>query len=134
MKRVVKKLSFDGQTKRGIGFGLPINGPIVFNPTYTTKEQIKYNLINYLMTNKKERVFNNKFGANLRSLLFEGINFDNLDLLARRIEQDVKTYFPYIQVVDLRFNPEPNKNTVTFIFSYKIPGYNIEDAITIIID
>jgi len=37
-------------------------GNSIFNSTYTTTEQIKSNIINYVLTNKGERVLNPNFG------------------------------------------------------------------------
>ena len=52
-----KKFPLDQQKRKIIGFGFPLNAPAVFNPTYQTKDQIKANLINYILTNRGERVF-----------------------------------------------------------------------------
>ena len=52
-----------------LGFSFPLSGRAVFNPTYTTKDAVKTNLINWLLTNPGERVFKPNFGANLRSFI-----------------------------------------------------------------
>jgi hypothetical protein len=41
----------------GVGVALPFNVPGVFKTIYTTKEQLKFNIINFLLTNKRERIF-----------------------------------------------------------------------------
>ena len=75
MARVIQsKWPIDLQKSRAIGFGFPLNGDAVFVPTYYTRDQIKANMVNYLLTNKGERVFNPNFGADLRNLLFT-VNF-----------------------------------------------------------
>jgi hypothetical protein len=61
-----QKYPLDLEARKAIGYGFPLNGNAVFKPTYQTRDQIKANLINYLLTNKKERVFNPNFGADLR--------------------------------------------------------------------
>ncbi len=71
---IANKNPIDSQLRRAVGFGFPINGPAVFVPTYQTRDQIKSNLINFLLTNKGERVFNPNFGADLRNLLFEDVS------------------------------------------------------------
>ena len=74
MARIIQsKFPIDLTPSVAVGYGFPLNGEAVFIPTYTTREQIKANLINYLLTNKGERIFNPNFGADLRNLLFEGI-------------------------------------------------------------
>ena len=64
--------------RRAIGFSLPFTGEAVFNPTYTTKDQMRSNIINYFLTNKGERIFNPSFGANLREKLFSQITLGNI--------------------------------------------------------
>ena len=74
MARVIQsKNPIDLQPSRAVGFGFPLDGDAVFIPTFTTREQTKANMINYLLTNKGERVFRPDFGADLRALLFENI-------------------------------------------------------------
>ena len=65
MARIIaNKFPIDTEARKTVGFGFPLNGDAVFKPTYQTKDQIQANLINYLLTNKSERVFNPNFGAN----------------------------------------------------------------------
>lgn len=132
--KITKKLPSDLHKTKSIGFSLPMDGSSVFNPIYDSKEQIKYNLINFLLTNHGERVFNPRFGANLRSLLFEEINLEDLDLLRKKIQDNIKLYFPYIKINKLEFIPNEDLNTLVFMFNYSIPDYNIEDSIEINIE
>ena len=68
---IQNKYPIDTEARKAVGFGFPLNGNAVFVPTYQTRDQIKANLVNYLLTNRGERVFNPNFGADLRNLLFE---------------------------------------------------------------
>ncbi len=129
--KIVKKLPSEYQKTKSLGFSLPMNGEAVFNPLYDSKEQIKNNLINYLLTNRKERVFNPRFGADLRSLLFEGIEFNELDILQDKIQDNIREYFPQVEILELKFEPYPDENKLVFLFNYKIKGYDIEDEIEI---
>ena len=74
MARIIQsKFPIDLTPSVAVGYGFPLNGDAVFVPTFTTREQTKANIINYLLTNKGERVFKPMFGGDLRNLLFENI-------------------------------------------------------------
>ena len=54
----LKKISpLDLRTSTAIGVNIPFSAQNVFTSVYTTKEQTKYNLINFLLTDKGERPF-----------------------------------------------------------------------------
>jgi len=116
-----------------VGFSLPFNGPAVFNPTFTTREQTKSNLINYLLTNRGERVFRPSFGADLRTLLFENILDLTTDELKERIQSDINLYFPQVIVAQIIFNNQPDNNSINFTLVYDIVNFGITDEINILL-
>tara|TARA_R110000851_G_scaffold228989_1_gene381641 strand:- start:1221 stop:1628 length:408 start_codon:yes stop_codon:yes gene_type:complete len=117
--------------KAALGFSFPLSGRAVFNPTYTTQEVIKNNLINWLLTNPGERVFKPNFGANLRSFIAEGINDGTNSALEQRITDGISINFPQIQVISIRFDNQIDQNTINFILNYGIINIGIEDQINI---
>ena len=116
-----------------LGFSFPFSGRAVFNPTFTTREVIKTNLINWLLTNQGERVFRPNFGADLRSLLFENILDVTTDDLKVTIQNDISVYFPSVEVKEIAFNNQPDDNTINFNLTYQIVNFGIEDSIDIIL-
>ena len=48
----------DLRPSTGIGVSIPFSNPAVFETVYNTKDQTKYNLINFLLTDPRERIFN----------------------------------------------------------------------------
>ena len=49
----VKKIDpLDLQPRKAVGVALPFSGKAVFNSTFETKEAIKANLVNYLLTKR----------------------------------------------------------------------------------
>jgi len=134
MARILNnRYPIDSEGRKAVGFGFPLNNPAVFNPTYTTRDQIKANLINYLLTNKGERVFNPNFGADLRNLLFDGIEDTTTDELTFRIQNDINLYFPQVNVREIKFNNIPDRNEINFILTYDIANFGITDDITILL-
>ena len=134
MARIIQnKYPIDLNARKAVGFGFPINGDAVFVPTYQTRDQIKANLVNYLLTNKGERVFNPNFGADLRALLFENIDDTSLDDLTTIIQTSISNYFPQITVKEIKFENQVDENTINFILTYEIVLFNIEDTVNILL-
>lgn len=115
----------------GVGVKLPFDSPAVFQTVYTTKEQLKYNLINYLLTDKRERVFNASFGANIRNKLFEQITQDTLDDLDNQIRSGIQQYFPNVVITNLTFGGDVDRNLLTIQFSYTISNTGESDNVII---
>ena len=130
MARIIQsKYPIDSVARKAVGFSLPFNGPAVFNPTFTTREQTKSNLINYLLTNLGERVFN----PNLRALVFENILDRTTDELKERIQNDITLYFPQVTIAEIQFNNQPDDNTINFTLTYTIQNFGITDEINILL-
>tara|TARA_R110000765_G_scaffold168995_1_gene274006 strand:+ start:1329 stop:1736 length:408 start_codon:yes stop_codon:yes gene_type:complete len=114
-----------------LGFSLPMSGKAVFNPTYTTKDVVRTNLINWLLTNKGERVMRPNFGANLRDFIGEGLN-DNLNSsLEDRIRDNISVEFPSIEVKSVSFDNQPDRNTINLFVNYEVRNIGEEDQINI---
>lgn len=121
----------DLRPSTGIGVALPFNNPGVFRTVYTTKEQLKYNIINFLLTDKRERIFNANFGANIRASLFEQITEETREDLDQQIRTGIASYFPNVIITSLSFGGDPNKNLLTIQFSYTIANTGESDNILI---
>ena len=119
----------DLRPSTGIGVALPFNTPAVFQTVYTTQEQLKYNIINFLLTNRRERIFNPNFGANIRNKVFEQISAETLDKLDTQIRAGINQYFPSVTIKDLTFGGSPDQNLLTVQFSYTINNTGASDNI-----
>ena len=114
-----------------VGVGLPFNAPAVFNSTYTTKDAIKYNLLNYFLTNKTERYLNPNFGGNLRAFIFQQITSGNTEGLKSDIQSQLKTYFPNVNVDSLNIDFITDENQISVALTYNIINTGISDNINI---
>ena len=119
----------DLRPSTGVGVAIPFDQAAVFKTVYTTKEQTKYNLINFLLTDTGERVFNVNFGAGLRSRLFEQITRESNDTLEAFIRSSVESYFPNIRVERLSVDSDPDRNLISVSFSYRLLTSNEQDEI-----
>ena len=117
-RREFKINTLDIDKNKGIGIAVPFNPVNIFTITYTTKEQIKSNLLNFFLTNQGERYFNPNFGANLRALIFNQLV--NVEEIRESLVDRVSLYFPSVEIVDLSVVPDYNKNTLYIKLSYKV--------------
>ena len=96
-------------SKTAVGVTLPFDGYAVFNQSFTTKEQIKSNLINLMLTSPGERLMNPTFGIGIRDLLFE--QMIDKDLLKNQIIDSAAVYIPEIEIKEVgvaRVNEKTN--------------------------
>ena len=122
-----------GSGSVALGFSLPMSGKAVFNPTFTTKEVIKTNLLNWLLTNRGERVMRPLFGANLRDFIGEGINDGTNSAIEARIKDNISLEFPSVTVKSVEFDNQPDRNTINLFRNYIISNIGAEDSINIAI-
>jgi len=118
--RIPNKHPLDINQRVGVGVSIPFNGPAVFNTTYTTSEQIKSNIINYVLTNNNERIFNPDFGANLRAQLFENVTPISVSNLENNLIRDINILFPNVRVLSITIQPIYDQNTVNISITYSI--------------
>ena len=121
----------DTQPSVGVGVALPFNAPGVFKSTYTTQNAIKYNLINFFLTNQPERYLNPTFGGNLRRFIFEQITTGNLNFLKQNIQESLNSFFPNVVVEALDIIPIEDNNQVDITLKYSIKDTGINDNIQV---
>jgi phage baseplate assembly protein W len=129
--RVERIDPLDLQPRKAVGVSLPFQGSAVFNSTYTSKDAVRSNLINYFLTGKNERLFNLDFGAGLRNLLFENITLDRIEELKLNITKNIELYFPRVNINSLDLIAYPDQNLVNFVLKYSVRQTNIQDEISI---
>jgi hypothetical protein len=121
----------DLKASTGVGVAIPFNQAFVFRTVYTTQEQTRYNLINYVLTNPGERVFEPTFGLGLRKKLFEQMTTNYVEGLKDLIIGGIESYFTNIQILDSSIEPYPDQNIVRVSITYKVVTTNQQDEITI---
>jgi len=121
----------DLQARKAVGVSLPFSSNSVFNSTYTTQDALKANLVNHFLTDKGERYLNPDLGAGLRRLLFDQITEDKKGEIEAVIRTEISTYFPTLQVSDVRVATSPDTNTVTVYIKYSVTQTNIQDELLI---
>ena len=118
--------------KVAVGVTFPFDGPAVFNSSYTTKDQVKSNLINLLLTSPGERLMNPEFGVGIRQYLFEQVI--DKEFLKNKITDGAQIYIPQIEIDDVFIKREnltttPELHTVRISLYYKVLADRSTDAI-----
>ncbi len=132
MTYIVRNIDvLDIKPSTGIGITVPFDGPTGINTTYTTKDTIKSNLLNFILTGKRERVFNPSFGSGVRELLFQPITEDIIDQIDNLIRGGVETYFPTVEIRELEVTLQPDSHSFNIYLNYSIINTNIEDELQI---
>jgi len=130
--RIPNQHPLDLNQRVAVGVSIPFSSPSVFNLTYTTTDQIKSNLINYILTNRGERVLNPNFGSNLRAQLFENIDPDTISALEMTIISDIRRYFPMISINSLTLTPSYEEYAIRLVLTYSVLN-NVPETIQILL-
>lgn len=121
----------DLDKNRAIGISIPFNGGGVFKSTFSTKDQIKSNLINLLLTYKGERIENPEFGTNLPRLIFEQITESLYPIIQDEIYSNVSKFIPEVTLLNINLSPDTDGNIISIEISYKINISGQQDNIII---
>jgi hypothetical protein len=121
----------DLQGNIAVGVALPFNAPGVFRSTYTTKDQVKSNLINLLLTTKGERIMNPEFGCDLKKFIFEGIIDTNIENLKQNLLLNISIFIPEITVTDIIVVPDYDSNTIDLNVNYYLNISQLSDQVTV---
>tara|TARA_R100000664_G_C2727695_1_gene119151 strand:+ start:61 stop:459 length:399 start_codon:yes stop_codon:yes gene_type:complete len=123
----------------GISPKLPLlvnkqDGPYGLNKTL--KEAIKQNFKNMILTSPGERVMIPNFGVGLRRYLFSNVNSNLFEALTQRIQTQVDTYMPFIDIIEISFVTSDESsnlsiNEIQTNIRYSIPGISLPDTLQI---
>jgi phage baseplate assembly protein W len=120
----------DLQPNTGNGINLPFNNEAVFSSNYTFKQSVKYNLLNWLLTNPGERIFGPIFGFGLRTFIFEQINSNNLDSLKERLSDEIANIFFMVVVENITLTGNSDLSSVTLTLEFSIANTNDREILT----
>ena len=93
----------------------PITGDIL---TLTNERAITRSIRNIVETIPSERFFNTDFGSDVRSSLFNNMDYGIIGIIQDQISQAIRNYEPRVENVDVDINPlfDDNSLDVTVIF------------------
>lgn len=109
--------------------------PLSFTPSggyssnTTIKEVVKQNIKNLMLTSPGERIMIPDFGVGIRNFLFEQNSIDTVSVIRSRIEDQVRSYMPFIELQEIL--PEFNENQLYIRIKYFIIPLSEEDILSI---
>lgn len=128
----IQKISLiDLQPRKAVGFNIPFKSNSVFTVNYQTKDAIKNNLINFILTGIGERYLNPQFGVSIRNKMFDQITIDTLSDIEFTIKRGVSIYFQRVEILDCTATGVPDQNQIQVYFRYKVVDTPIEDELIV---
>ena len=86
---------------------------------------IKQAIISLLLTNKGERLFQPEYGSDIRSQLFEPLDYATAASIKSSIFNTIQTFEPRIAITSLDCFPDFNDNGFNVEMSYNVVGSDI---------
>ena len=83
---------------------------------------IKQSIVNLLLTNKGERPFNPDYGSDIRSYLFEPLDYATAGQVSSSIQNTLTEFEPRITVISIDTSPNYDQNGFEVELTYEIVG------------
>ena len=119
----------DLNKNKAIGVAFPYDTPGVFRQSFSERDAVKSNLINLILTEPGERVYEPTFGLGLKNKLFE--NNINVEELKLQIGDKINQFIPQVSLMGVDAQLDQNLHTLLITISYKIMNTGESDAIEI---
>jgi len=120
--RIPNRNPLDLNQRKGIGIALPFDGDAVFISTLTTSNQIKYNLINFILTSPGERIFDVNFGSSLKGYIFDALTNNTLKDLEQTVIREVNNYFGNtVNIQQFTVTPDYDNNSIMATMVFNTP-------------
>lgn len=126
----MKVISVNTNKKKKVGISIPFNNTNVFTSTTSTKDQVKANLMNFVLTQKGERLYDPEFGTNLRSQLYQPIT--NTDNLREQLSEDITNRFrSVLSLLDIEVMVDKNYSLLGILITYTVKIDSTTDAVAL---
>ena len=83
---------------------------------------IKQAIVNALLTNKGERLMNPRYGSDIRSFLFEPLDYGTGFQIKANMRDTLERFEPRISVIDIKCSPNFDDNGFDVVLQYNIRG------------
>ena len=83
---------------------------------------IKQAIVNLLLTNKGERLMNPTYGSDIRSYLFEPMDYGTANQIKNNIRDTIETFEPRISILRISATPNFDDNGFDITMTYNVTG------------
>jgi phage baseplate assembly protein W len=80
---------------------------------------------NLVETIPTEKFFNSNLGSDVRSLLFDFVDYGTASVIKNEIENTIANYEPRVNNTVIKVNPQPDQNSFEVTISFDIIGQQI---------
>ena len=94
-------------------------------PILKNESAIKRSIRNIVQTIPSERFFQPYFGSEVKSSLFEFVDFGTAALLEKQIELAIKNFEPRVENPVIEVSPTPDGNAFEIDIKYRIIGQDV---------
>ncbi|NBP56711.1 hypothetical protein EBU71_09300 [bacterium] len=95
----------------------------------TNEDSVKQSIVNLILTNRGERLFNSSLGSDINYLLFENITPQTSTTLIKFIKTTIENYEPRADVLEVIAEPLEEQNAYRVVIVFKV--INKTEPITI---
>ena len=99
----------------------PVTGDVVVSKDASA---IKQAISNLLLTNTGERLFQPKYGSNIRSYLFEPLDYGTAMAIEKSVRNSIDRFEPRVVVLEIECIPNYDENGFDVEMTYEIRGSN----------
>jgi len=107
-----------------------------FSLSETTDQEIRSNLLHFILTKRGTRYFLPDFGTRIYEFIFDPFDGETFEAIKSEIQEQVDKYIPNLQINDISVTPylqsdeapgEINQELLGQSDIYRIPGANTEE-------
>jgi len=95
----------------------------------TNEEAIKASIVNLLMTNRGDRLYDSSIGSDIRSLLFENFSPESEETLSDLISTTISNYEPRAKVDEVLVSSDDDTHLITATITFHV--INKQEPITL---
>jgi len=89
------------------------------------EDAIKRSIRNIIQTLPYERFFNPLFGSDIRTSLFDFIDFGTASILEQQLIVAIQNFEPRVRDTKIEVTPRPDLNSFEIVISYTIVGQEV---------